>query len=167
MDSKPTNYGRTSLAAIELLEPAVFDLLDDRASQPSLGKTETPTNVLPAWAIDMNDPATSPALVLTFQVRPGVNPSAVTFDLFAAYALLDRYEISLGGGGLAPNETESDITTSNRVVRLVLSATEQAGAASRLARLADVVNGANQAIRWGAIADRSFERSEAEIRIAA
>jgi hypothetical protein len=165
MEPNPNAYGRTSLGSINALPPAEFDFLDGRAPLPALGKTEVPINVLPAWAIDMNDRATSPILVLTFRLRPGANPSAVTFDLFTAYAILDRYEISLGG--LAPNETQSDLTASNGVVRLVLSATEPAGAASRFARLADVVNGANPAIHRDAIAGRSFEQCEAEIRMAA
>jgi hypothetical protein len=167
MNPNPNNYGRTSVAAIKLLEPAVFDLHDGQASQSSLGKTEGPINVLPTWTIDMNDPATPHVLVLTFRLRPGAHLSAITFDLFTAYAVLDRYDISLGGGGLVPNEAQSDLTASNGIVRLVLSTTKEAGAANRLARLADVVNGTNQVIRWDAIAGRSFERSEAEIRIAA
>ena len=130
-------------------------------------KPKAPIKVLHTWSIDMVDPATSVVLVLTFQLRPGVNPSTATFDLFSAYSVLDRYEISLGGGGLAPNESQSDLSASNGIVRLVLSTTEQAGSASRLEKLADVVNGSNHDMRWDAIAGRSFERSQAEIRIAA
>ena len=120
-------FGHTGPAAIELLEPAVFDVSDQ---SELFGKTESPINVLPNWAIDMNDSPSSHVLVLTFRLRPNAIPSAVTFDLFAVYAVLNRYELNLGGSGLIPNETQSDLATANGIVRLVLSATEPDGASA-------------------------------------
>jgi hypothetical protein len=167
MDQDPKKYGRANLAEINLLESAKFDFFGGLPPPAHLGKTESPISILPVWTMRLAEPMPPPALVLTFRLRPGTTPSAVTFDLFAAYAVLNRCEISLGGGGLAPNETQSDLTQANGVVRLVLSATEPAGAASRLAKLVEAIKGADFAMRMDILVGRSFERCEAEMRSAA
>ena len=148
----------------------VTDFLDGRPLPPGLGQTETPVNILPTCEIDMGEPLPAgPALALTFRHRTGAEPAAVTLDLLAAYAAPNRFEISLGGSGLAPNEAGTDLTAANGVVRLVLRATEPAGAADRVARLAAAVNGAppDPALPAAGTVGRSFVACEAEPRAAA
>jgi hypothetical protein len=81
--------------------------------------------------------------------------------------VLDRYEISLGGMGLTPNEAESDLAATNGMLKLVLTATQSAGAASRLARLAAAVNESDTPLQRDTLAGRSFAECKAEVRIAA
>lgn len=143
MNPDPKKYGRAEIAPVNMLEPITFDFFDGQPLPPGLGQTETPVNVLPEWTIDMGEPAATPALDVTFQVRPGADLELVTFDLFAAYAALNRYEISLGGSGLTPDEKRSALKAAEGVVRLVLTpsnASDPAGTATRLAAVAGLVN---------------------------
>jgi hypothetical protein len=168
MNPDSIDPGRSTVEPINLLEAAAFDFLDGNSPPPQLGKTEVPVNVLPMWTLGTNEEASlSPALILTFRLRPAVNASTATFDLFGAFAVLDRYEISLGGMGLTPDESESDLMPTNGMLKLVLTATQSAGAASRLARLAAAVNESDTTLQRDKLAGRSFTECKAEVRTAA
>lgn len=162
MNPEFPKYGRTEDASTRLLEPADFDFFDGAPPPENLGRTGTPVNILSSWPLDGADPVASPALVLTFHLRQHATPSAVTFDLFAAYSMLNRYEISLGGKGLVADETRSDLAA-GETIRLVLLATESVGSADRLGRLAAVVNGQDASVINGHFGERSFGGCEAAV----
>lgn len=161
MSTEPAG-GRTEVEPIRLLEVADFDFFDGGPVAANLGRTEVPVQLLPECAFDGAEP--SPVLVLRLDVRPGADPVAVTFDLFAAYAALNRYEMSLGGSGLTPDEAGSDLSASGGAVRLALRATATGGAAERLAKVVAAVNGA---VFESARANRSFGDWKAALQTAA
>lgn len=167
MNRETPQYGRTESPQTRLLESVELDFSDGESPGPNLGRTGTPINIFADWFLDGTEPAAAPTLVLTFRLRPGANPSAVTFDLFAAFAGLNRYEISLGGRGLVPDEARSDLAPTGDMLRLALTATEPAGSVDRLAQLAAVVNGREASTISGTFVTRSFGSCEAALHAAA
>lgn len=163
MNPELPKYGRTEDTSTRLLEPADFDFFDGSPPPADLGRTGVPVNVLSSWLLDGADPVASPALVLTLHLRRNAIPAAVTFDLFAAFSVLNRYEISLGGKGLVADETRSDLAASGETIRLVLLATESVGSADRLRRLAAVINGQDASVINGHFGERSFGGCEAAV----
>lgn len=167
MTPDPEKYGRTEIAPIHMLEPAAFDFFDGQPPPPGLGQTETPVNILPAFEIDMGEPATTPTLVLTFKLRPDATAATIGADLVRAWRVLSDYERSLNGYGLNPGEASDERTPDGDVIRWVLTAANPAGAANRLAKLAEAVNTADPAVPKDALAGRSFDACRAELRTAA
>lgn len=167
MNPEPKELGHTTPVPINLLESAEFDFFDGTPRPTRLGKTEAPLNLLSAWALDAAEKAVpTPALILTFQLRTTTNTAAATLDLFTVFAVLNRYEISLGGAGLLPNETKSDLTASNGTLRLALTPTDAGGAIERLRKLAAAVNQPDTVLRRDTLANRSFEQCRAEVQAA-
>jgi hypothetical protein len=160
--------GQTDVAPINVLAPAEVDFSAGQPLPPSLGQTETPVNILPAFEIDMSEAVAAPALVLTLRLRSDTPPAAVAVDALLLHKVLNDYELSLGGSGLVLDERRSGPTDNDKAVRVVLTAADASGAADRLAKLAAVVNEATDpAFRSGVLAGRSFAGCEAELRIAA
>lgn len=162
MSTEPAR-GQTEAEPIRLLEAAEFDFFDGAEPPAGLGRTDTPVRLLSECVCDGADPV--PVLVLRLDVRPGADPAAVAFDALAAYAALNRYEISLGGSGLTPDESLSDLSASDGAVRLGLRAAG-AGAAERLARVVAAVNAADAALTSAGLA-RSFGEWKAALQTAA
>lgn len=167
MNPDPNKHGRTEIGPIHVLGPFEIDFSAGQALPPDLGQTETPVNILPAFEIDMSQPVEDPKLVLTFKLRPDATAATVGADLVRAWRALSDYERSLNGYGLNPGEASDERTPDGDVIRWVLTAANPAGAANRLAKLAEAVNTADPAVPKDALAGRSFGACRAELRTAA
>lgn len=121
-----------------------------------LGKTHTPVRVLPELAGELVPP---PEVMLTLWVRPDATPGAVGADLFAVWKALDEFDRDQKGAGLRPGDVRSEKTAEGEVIRMALLVAGT-GAAERLIRLRDAVNGAAGAN--GPWAGRSFLKWAAE-----
>lgn len=80
---------------------------------------------------------TGAALRLTFRMSPGATAEATAADLKLAFDALSEYEIRLGGRGLVESGTTADADG----LRLVLVARHPPGAADRLRKLVEALNG--------------------------
>src|SRR4051812_38179015 len=109
-------HGQTEVASTHVFAPVEIDYAGGKPLAENLGQTETPVHVFAVSAIELSAAADAPALAVRFSLRHGVDPSAVSFDLMAAFADLNRLEVSLGGQGLKPDEGRSDLSGAGGVV---------------------------------------------------
>jgi hypothetical protein len=133
-----SQFGKTAPAPVRVLKPVEFDFAQGQPLPPGLGKTHVPVRLLPELAGELVPP---PAVTVSLWVRPDATPAAVGADLFAVWKALDEYDRSQNGAGLQPGEIRNQRTADGEVIQLVL-AVAGPGAAERLIRLRDAVNGA-------------------------
>ena len=154
------NRNRLVPGPTHFIPTVVFNASGGRTVGPNTPRLiPGPTNVLPETVVNLAPPPTEPALNMTFFIRHGVASTAVAFDLMTAFADLNRLEVSLGGQGLKTDESRSELSPTNGVVRLVLLSACQTGAADRLKAVAQAVNSREQST----IPTRSFLSCEADV----
>lgn len=169
MTLDPEKYSRAVPVPVIHHPEVAFDMTGGRGADPGMTRV-VPVPVIhhPEIAFDMTAPRpTEPRLALNLRVRPEAPPADVTRDLLSVYAALNRYEVRLGGGGLTPDEARSDLSAAGGEVRLTLTPVDPAGAADRLAKLAEAVNGDGPAVPRELLTGRSFVACRVELPPAA
>jgi hypothetical protein len=133
-------YGRTTLAPVNVLPEMPLDLSEVQPLPADLGKTDTPVHVLPELALDFRP--TVPALRLQLTLRAGAAPGQVSLDLFRLYAAVNQLDLSLHGAGLLPGEAAYDEQPPNGTLSVTFKPAEPHGAAERLAHVVSAINAA-------------------------
>jgi hypothetical protein len=158
-------YGRTVPAVANILPELVFDLAEDQRQPRSLGKTETPVNLLAVLACDLMPSEAVPVLQLSVRLRPGATTEEVARDLFRLYAAVNRLDLSLRGAGLTPDDASCEATPTGATMRLTFKPTDPSGSLERLTGLVRAINEADNGHRPpdDALRYPSIESCEAQV----
>lgn len=151
-------YSRAVPVRVHHLPEVSFDMTTPKGDGPSPSRA-VPVRVhhLPEVSFDMTAPPVTPAVALTFRLRADASPAAVGVDLASIWKVLTGYELSL-------REAREEQSTAGTLIRLVLTPTNAAGAADRLAKLVAAVNdAADPALPAALFTGRSFDRCEAAL----
>ncbi len=135
------NHDSPTDSPVQVHEPIAFDLTEGQPLPAEVGQSEPAVTLLPPVPFDWNEAVEIPFLKLTLHPLPSADPALLTQDVLRLLDALNRYERALGGKGVAWATVGSQ-EQGSRVIRLVLTPNELQGAQERLAKLADLANGA-------------------------
>jgi hypothetical protein len=150
--------GSTTTASVQLAPELALAMYPDspgadrlplNSPAANLGRTDTPVNVLPSLAFDMQPQTPPPSLALTVRVRRDAQALDVAFDLCRLFATINQLEVKLGGAGLMLHEgflqeqangRKRAVPTEQINAAVLLVPTEANDAAGRLARVIDALH---------------------------